>query len=125
MKKFLSIAVFIIFMAGCGTSGVTPEMKEFMAAFGSKEKVQEVVKKYASTPEIVPEAIQTCNLGKPNITKTEKKEGRVLYTAEAKVESCENSVTAVGTIRIFEIGWQNGKIVSFEWHGPKGGKVEY
>lgn len=125
MKKFLSIAVFIIFMAGCGTTGVIPEMKEFIAAFGSKEKVQEVVKKYSASAEIVPEALQTCNLGKPNITKTEKKDGRVIYTAEARVESCEKSDTAVGTIRIFEIGWENGKIVSFEWHGPKGGKVEY
>lgn len=125
MKKSLSIAVLIFFMAGCGTSGVTPEMKEFMAAFGSKEKVQEVVKKYASSAEIVPEALQTCNLGKPNITKTEKRDGRIIYTAEAKVETCEKSETAVGTIRIFDIGWENGKIVSFEWHGPKGGKVEY
>jgi len=85
----------------------------------------EVVTKYSVKPEIVPEAIQTCNLAKPNITKTEKKDGKVVYTAEALVEKCENSVTAVGTIRIFEIGWENGKIVSFEWHGPKGGKVEY
>jgi hypothetical protein len=125
MKKLLAAAVVMIFMAGCGKPGVIPEMKEFMAAFGSKEKMTEVVTKYSVKPEIVPEAIQTCNLAKPNITKTEKKDGKVVYTAEALVEKCENSVTAVGTIRIFEIGWENGKIVSFEWHGPKGGKVEY
>jgi len=125
MKKFLSLATFIIFMAGCGTPGTIPEMKEFMAAFGSKDKIQEVVKKYSGSAEIVPEALQTCNLGKPNITKSEKKNGRILYTVESRVEKCEKSDTAVGTIRIFEIGWENGKIVSFEWHGPKGGKVEY
>lgn len=125
MKKFLAAAAVLIFIAGCGKPGVIPEMKEFMAAFGSADKMQEVVKKYSAKPEIVPEVLQTCNLGKPNITKTEKKDGKIVYTAESVVEKCEKSETAVGTIRIFEIGWENGKIISFEWHGPKGGKVEY
>ena len=112
-------------MAGCGAAGVIPEMKEFMGAFGSEEKMDAVVKKYSAKPEIVPEALQTCNLAKPNITKTEKKDGMTLYTAEAVVEKCEKSETAVGTIRVFKIGWEKGKIVSFEWLGPKSGKVEY
>ena len=105
--------------------GVIPEMQEFMDAFGSKEKMTVVANKYSAKPEIVPEALETCNLAKPNITKTEKKDGKIIYSAEALVEKCERSVTAVGTIRMFEIGWENGKIVSFEWHGPKSGKVEY
>ena len=125
MKKFFAAAIVVIFVAGCAKLGVISEMKEFMAAFGSKDKMTEVVTKYSAKPEIIPEAIQTCNLAKPNITKTEKKDGKIIYTAEALVEKCERSETAVGTIRIFEIGWENGKIVSFEWHGPKGGKVEY
>ncbi|HOP29961.1 MAG TPA: hypothetical protein P5120_13620 [Spirochaetota bacterium] len=125
MKKFLAAMTVILFMAGCGKTGVIPEMKDFMGAFGSKDKMTEVINKYSAKPEIVPEAIQTCNLAKPNITKTEEKDGKIVYTAEALVEKCENSETAVGTIRIFEIGWENGKIVSFEWHGPKSGKVEY
>ncbi len=125
MKKIILISTVILYFTACGSQGVIPEMKEFIGAFGSKDKMTEVIKKYSSKEEIVPEAIQTCNLGKPNITKTEKKGDVIVYTAEAVVEKCENSETAVGTIRIFDIGWENGKIVSFEWHGPKSGKVEY
>jgi len=125
MKKFILFAALLIFATGCAKQGVIPEMKEFVDAFGSKAKMDEVMKKYATRPDIVPEAIQNCDLGKPNITKTEKKDNRILYTAEAVVNKCEKSVTAVGTIRIFQIGWENRKIVSFEWQGPKGGKVEY
>jgi len=125
MKKYIAFLTVLLFLSGCGSKGVIPEMKEFMGAFGSPEKMTDVVNKYSAKPEIVPEAIQTCNLGKPNITKTEKKGNVIVYTAEAVVEKCEKSETAVGTIRIFEIGWENGKIISFEWHGPKSGKVEY
>ena len=34
-------------------------------------------------------------------------------------------LAAVGTVRIFAIGWKSGKIAKFVWGGPKGGKVEY
>jgi hypothetical protein len=44
---------------------------------------------------------------------------------EARVEKCESSPAAVGTVRIFVMGWKNGKIAKFVWGGPKGGKVEY
>lgn len=124
MKRLFIALTLLLFLSACGTS-VLPEMKEFMGAFGSKEKVEAVVDKYAATPEIVPEALQTCNLGKPKITKTEKKDGMVLYTAEAEVQECDKSETAVGTVRVFDIAWKDGKIVSFQWQGPKSGKVEY
>lgn len=124
MKRLFVALTLVLFLSACGTS-VLPEMKEFMGAFGSKEKVTAVVEKYAATPEIVPEALQTCDLGEPKITGTEKKDGVVVYTAEAKVESCDKSENAVGTVRVFDISWKDGKIVSFEWKGPKSGKVEY
>jgi hypothetical protein len=41
------------------------------------------------------------------------------------VEKCERSEAAVGTVRIFVMGWKGGKIVKFAWGGPKSGKVEY
>ena len=125
MKKLITFAAVVLFMISCGKTGVIPEMKEFVDAFTVKAKMDEVVKKYATKSDLIPESIQNCDLGKPNITKTEKKDNRILYTAEAVVNKCEKSPNAVGTIRIFEIGWENGKIVFFEWHGPKGGKVEY
>lgn len=122
-KLILGIALFV-FLIGCGNS-VVPEMKEFMGAFGSKEELVSVVEKYAADPEIVPDALNACELGKPRITNTEQKEGKTIYTVEAVVENCDKSETAVGTIRVFDIAWENGKIISFSWQGPKSGKVEY
>ena len=49
---------------------------------GSKEKIQEVVTKYSGKAEIVPDALKTCNLGKPNITKSEKINGSIVYTSD-------------------------------------------
>ena len=125
MKKLLVGLMLTLFLVACGGS-VTPEMEEFLGAFGSQEQLTSVIEKYAASPEIVPEALNACNLGKPLITNTEHKDdGTVVYSAEAKVEKCEKSENAVGTIRIFDIGWKDGKIVSFEWQGPKSGNVEY
>lgn len=124
MKRLFVGLTLLLFLSACGTS-VLPEMQDFMSAFGSKEKVAAAVEKYAGSPEIVPDALKTCELGKPKITSTVEKDGMTLYTAEAKVESCDMSENAVGTIRVFDIAWKDGKIVSFEWKGPKSGKVEY
>lgn len=124
MKRLFVGLTLFLFLTACGTS-VLPEMQDFMGAFGSKEKVAAAVEKYAGSPEIVPDALKICELGKPIITSTEEKDGVVYYSAEAKVESCETSETAIGTIRLFDIAWKDGKIVSFEWKGPKSGKVEY
>lgn len=124
MRNLLISLVIFLFLAGCSNS-VAPEMKEFMGALSLKEKIAMVVNKYSSSPGIVPEALQACNLGASKITNTEKKNGTVLYTAEVLVESCEKSETAAGTVRTFDIGWKDGKIVSFDWKGPKSGKVEY
>lgn len=61
----------------------------------------------------------------PVITKTEVKESITYYTLESRVEKCEHSPAAAGTVRIFAVGWKGGKIVKFVWGGPKSGKVEY
>ena len=124
MKRFVIIGAVLLFLTDCSTSA-TPEMKEFMAAFGSSEKMTACLDKYAANKEVVPKALATCNLGKPNITETQKKDGMIVYTVESVVEKCERSETAVGTVRVFDISWKNGKIVKFAWKGPKSGKVEY
>ena len=74
---------------------------------------------------VVPQELTVCDMAKPVISKTEEKEGITYYTLESRVEKCEHSPTAVGTVRIFAIGWKSGKIAKFIWSGPKGGKVEY
>ncbi len=127
MKKGFTLAMMVLLSATlmqCGRGEVIPEMKEFVNSFGSQEKLTAVIEKYG-TPKVVPEAMQACDLEKPIITKTEKKDGTFFYTAEATVAKCERSENAVGTTRVFTMGWKDGKIVSFEWKGPKSGNVEY
>ena len=100
MKRLFVGLTLLLFLTACGTS-VLPEMQDFMGAFGSKEAVAAAVEKYAGSPKIVPDALKICELGKPIITSTEEKDRKIYcYSAEAKVESCETSETAIGTIRL-------------------------
>lgn len=124
MWRKLVFTLVICMLAACSRNGVNSQMNEVVGSFGDHDKLKSAIEKYAE-PGVIPEALKLCDLGKPNITKTEKQGNRVVYTLEARVEKCEQSETAVGTIRIFKMGWEKGKIVSFEWGGPKSGKVEY
>lgn len=121
---FILVMFMIGLLAGCEKNNENPGMDEFLNAFGNKDKLTSVIKKYA-LPEIVPDALQACDLEKPIIKKTEKKEGITYYSAEATVRDCEQTENAKGTIRMFTIGWKENKIVKFSWGGPKSGKVEY
>lgn len=103
---------------------VSPEMKEVIDQFSKLTQREVVLKKYA-VPGVVPKELTQCDMTKPIVTKTEEKEGITYYTLESTVEKCEHSPAATGTVRIFQMGWKNGKIVKFSWGGPKGGKVEY
>lgn len=123
-RKHLVLPLLFLLIAGLFGSGVIPEMKEMVNAFGNQEKLAICLAKY-SEPGVTPDALTLCNLAKPIITKTEKKKNILYYTCEARVEKCPQSPNAVGTVRIFTMGWENEKIVSFAWGGPKSGAVEY
>ena len=103
---------------------VSPEMKEVMDRFADRSQREVVLQKYAE-PGVVPKELTLCNMTKPIVTKSEEKDGITYYTLESTVEKCEHSPAAVGTVRIFLLGWKDRKIVKFSWGGPKGGKVEY
>jgi ketosteroid isomerase-like protein len=124
MKMLLIGMTLIVFLASCGTSDV-PEMEEFMSALSSQEKTQIVANEYSATQGIIPEALWGCHLGSSRITNTEEKSDTVVFTVEVVVDRCEKSETAVGTVRTFDIAWKDGKVISFDWKGPKSGKVEY
>jgi hypothetical protein len=99
-------------------------MKDVIDNFTDRAKREAVLTKYGS-PGVVPQELTICEMSKPVISKTEVKDGVTFYTLESRVEKCEHSPTAVGTVRIFAVGWKDGKITKFVWGGPKGGKVEY
>jgi hypothetical protein len=118
------VASLLVGILGCPSSQVIPEMKDVIDNFSHRAKLETVLKKYGAAG-VVPQELTLCDMAKPVISKTEEKEGVTYYTLESRVEKCEHSPTAVGTVRIFAIGWKSGKIAKFVWGGPKGGKVEY
>jgi hypothetical protein len=118
------VILFLVGTLGCSRSSVIPEMKDVIDNFTDRAKRETVLNKYASAG-VVPQELSICDMTKPVISKTEVKEGITYYTLESRVEKCEHSPAAVGTTRIFAIGWKDGKIAKFIWGGPKSGKVEY
>ncbi len=123
--KYLLLAVWLTGTVGFLGLKLIPEMKEVVDSFTDKTKLAEVLKKY-DEPGVVPQELTVCDMAKPVVAKAEEKDGITYYTVESRVEKCDqHSETAVGTVRIFAMGWKGGKIVKFAWGGPKGGKVEY
>jgi hypothetical protein len=118
------VALLLVGIMGCPSSQVIPEMNDVIDNFTDRARRETVLTKYGS-PGVVPQELTICDMSKPVITKTDEKEGITYYTLESRVEKCEHSPAAVGTVRIFAIGWKNGRITKFIWGGPKGGKVEY
>jgi hypothetical protein len=123
VRSFL-VLLFLVCTLGCSPSAVTPEMTEVIDSFTDRAKCSVVLHKY-DAQSLVPQELTICDMAKPVVTKIEEKDGITFYTMEARVEKCESSPAAVGTVRIFVMGWKNGKIAKFVWGGPKGGKVEY
>jgi hypothetical protein len=122
--KFLLLLLLVSGTLGFFGIKVSPEMKEVINNFSNRASLEAVLQKYAE-PGVVPKELTICDMAKPVISKSEEKEGITYYTLESRVEKCEQSPAAVGTVRIFQMGWKNRKIVNFMWGGPKGGKVEY
>ncbi len=119
-------ALLLAGIVGCsgGAPKVVPEMADLIDNFTDKAHREAALDKYGAHGA-VPEELSACDMTKPIIGKSEVKDGISYYTLESRVEKCEPSPTAVGTTRIFTIGWKDGKIAKFEWGGPKSGKVEY
>jgi hypothetical protein len=122
--KIVLLALVLPATLGLFGSNLIPEMKEVMDNFTDRARLAEVLKKYGE-PGVVPSEMTVCDMAKPVVSKTEEKEGITFYTLESRVDKCPESPAAVGTVRIFAMGWKGGKIVKFAWGGPKGGKVEY
>lgn len=125
---FLAVLAALLLAGFIGCSGgsvkVVPEMQELIDNFANTASRDALLVKFGAR-DLVPENLRKCDFTKPILQKSEVKEGVTMYTMESRVEKCDPSPTAVGTVRIFTLGWKDGKIVSFECHGPKSGKVEY
>lgn len=125
-KTLLLLLVLLLAGSMLGFFGikVSREMKDVINNFTDRAQREIVLQKYAESG-VVPKELTLCDMTKPIVTKTFKKDGIRYYTLESTVEKCEHSPAAIGTVRIFEMGWKDKKIVKFTWGGPKSGKVEY
>jgi len=125
MAGLVLVTFLLVGILGCSGPSVIPEMKDVIDNFTDRTKLAATLQKY-SEPGVVPQELTLCDMAKPVVSKAEEKEGITYYTLESRVEKCDqHSEAAVGTVRIFAMGWQSGKIAKFVWGGPKGGKVEY
>lgn len=123
--RYILLALLLPAMLGFFNPKLIPEMKEVVDNFTDRAKLAAMLQKF-SEPGVVPPELTLCDMAKPVVSKTEERDGILYYTMESRVEKCaQHSEAAVGTVRIFIMGWKNGKIVNFAWGGPKGGKVEY
>jgi len=124
----LAVLAALVLAGVCGCSGkpgpIVPGLQDLIDNFTDKAHREATLDKYGAHGA-VPDELSACDMSRPVITRNEEKDGIAYYTLESRVEKCEHSPTAVGTTRIFTIGWKDGKIAKFEWEGPKGGKVEY
>ena len=126
-KKKRGILFLLLLISGTfGFFGIkaSPEMREVINNFPNRAQREVVLQKFAE-PGVLPKELTLCNMTKPIVTKSEEKDGITYYMLESTVEKCEHSPAATGTVRIFQMGWKDRKIVKFSWGGPKGGKVEY
>lgn len=122
--RVLLVFVLLPFLAAFLGKKPIPQMQEVMDAFADRAKRAAVLEKYTE-PGVVPAELSKCEMAKPVLKKTEEKDGLTVYTVESRVEHCQDSPAAKGTVRIFSLGWKDGRIKSFAWGGPKSGKVEY
>lgn len=122
----MTLLLLILALGTIGFFGpkLIPEMNELLDAFSNRAQRAAVLQKYGE-PGVVPQELTMCDMAKPVVTKSEEKDGITYFTLESRVEKCEHSEAAAGTVRIFVLGWKGSKIVNFAWGGPKGGKVEY
>jgi hypothetical protein len=123
-ERIILLAMLLPALTGFFGAKVIPEMKEVIDSFTNRSRLADALNKYGE-PGVVPPELTVCDMAKPVVSKSEEKDGITFYTLESRVEKCQESPAAVGTIRIFAMGWKGGRIVKFAWGGPKGGKVEY
>jgi hypothetical protein len=102
--------------SGVGSAGsaaaqanVTPEMKDFLAGFGSSAKVAESLKKHGA-PDLATKDMQMYDLTDPAVLKAELHGAKMCFTIEAK---------AGATARTYLVCWDGGKIVSIDDMGMR------
>ncbi len=101
-----------------GAAEVIPPMKECMAAHGSPQEYLAVLKKY-SDPGIIQQAMGLLVIKNPSVVQTETSGSAVCYTVEGTLVETSREIPSDAT-QVYKVCWENGKIASLEFFGPKG-----
>jgi len=96
---------------------VIPEMRECMRSHTTPEAYRKVIGKYAG-PGVIRQAMGLLVIKNPYIVQTEKKDGAVCYTVEGVTVGTSSEIPS-DIVQVYEVCWQNGRIVSYKVLGPK------
>lgn len=123
MKRIVLMIVLGFFLAepafadSAEDKGIIPEMRECMEAHVSQEAYSKVITKYCGQG-IVCQAMGLLLIKNPYVIKTEKKDSMICYTVEGTVEETSSEIPT-HTTQVYEACWENGRLVSLEFFGPK------
>ncbi|HDR15989.1 MAG TPA: hypothetical protein ENN79_10995 [Desulfobacteraceae bacterium] len=123
MKRIALIIALSCLLAGPAfaepgeETGVIPEMRECMDAHVSQEAYSKVITKYCGEG-IVCQAMGLLLIKNPYVIKTEKENSTICYTVEGTVEETSSEIPG-HTTQVYEACWENGRLVSLEFFGPK------
>jgi hypothetical protein len=73
--------------------------------------------KYAD-PGIIRQAMGLLVIKEPYAVKTEKEGSVTTYTVEGITIGTSSEIPADG-VQVYKVGWENGRIISIEFKGPK------
>ncbi|HOI95363.1 MAG TPA: hypothetical protein PK250_11720 [Syntrophobacter fumaroxidans] len=115
LMLFMCLSVFPV--GAPGAAEVIPPMKECMAAHGSQQEYLAVLKKYAD-PGIIRQAMGLLVIKNPSVMQTETRGSSVCYTVEGILVETSSEIPS-DTTQVYRACWDNGRIVSLEFFGPK------
>jgi len=96
---------------------IIPPMKECMRAHTTPREYEAVIKRYAD-PGIIRQAMGLLVIKEPYVVKTEKAGAVTTYTVEGITVGTSSEIPA-DVVQVYKVGWENGRIVSIEFKGPK------
>jgi hypothetical protein len=113
----LSICLLVFPCSALGAADVIPQMKECMAAHGSQQEYLAALKKY-SDPGIIRQAMGLLVIKNPTVVQTETAGSAVCYTVEGVLVETSSEIPS-DTTQVYKACWENGRIISLEFFGPK------
>lgn len=112
-----TICLLLLPSTASGAPDVIPPMKECMAAHGSQQEYLTALKKYCD-PGLIRQAMGLLVIKNPSVVQTETRGSSVCYTVEGVLVETSSEIPS-DTTQFYKVCWENGRITSLEFFGPK------